>query len=110
MSKNLSKQEFVVLMLMHGAHADFHFSDSEKQLLKETFGADPIYTAEELYAKFNDWEMDLLFIKYYERYLNTKVKQEAFFSTLKNLFHSDGVYCRFEQFFDSYFKRIVAFT
>lgn len=93
-------------MLIHASNADDDFSDNEKEFLKSKFDPALFTEVSDIYEQKSDYEIDLFFIKHNKKFLNSKSRKDTFFMILDELYAIDGKFCRFEQFFDQYFKKL----
>lgn len=103
---HLDKEQFNILLLIYASHADYQFTDDEKNFILNKFDKIEFEIMYKLFLSLDDFTCLRTIIKYKEKYYPTEESQTEMFDLLKELFSIDGDFSRMEKVFISFFSRI----
>ena len=102
----LNREEFITLLLIYAAHADYSFSEIEKEFILSVSNEDTYSAMFDLFNNRSDFEILKILVSNRTKYFNSQEEREKILSVLRNQFKNDGDRHNIEEQFIHFFDRM----
>lgn len=91
-----SYDHFLSFFLVYASHADYEYTDNEKNHILNHVSQDVLSETEAAYLSLGDFEQLDLILQLKKKYLSTEEEKNKLLTILKAHFESDGDYSKLE--------------
>ena len=95
-TENLSKDEFLILLMLYAANADAYFLPEEESFIKERAGEESWNKVHQLFSKLSDKETLDIIMAHKGVYCRNEEEKVAALKAVKEVFTSDHRYSQME--------------
>lgn len=99
--------EFLALLLLHAAHADFDYSPEERALILKKVSEEVLLRVEEFHNKYTDGHILRIIMQHYPKYFPTQFSKLLLFQMIKDLFGADGHQSKLESTLLLFLRQIM---
>ncbi len=104
---HLDKNEFVALLLIYAAHADYSFSVTEQQYIR-SISEEKVYgDMMTLFNSQSDFETLKILLKNKKAYFDNPAERQGIIDIIKKQFENDGDKYRIERTFLTFFDKMT---
>jgi hypothetical protein len=102
----ITEYQFLVYLLVYAAHVDNCFSIEEKTLIESHFGVSDTFKMLNIYNDLSISARDSYIVDHIEFFSENLAIKAYMTKLLKELYNVDGEFCRYEQSFDKFVKKL----
>ena len=107
LTSHWTEEHFICFVLLYAAHADFEFSNEEREFICGRVGEPILSETEILFQRLTEYQQLDLIMKLKNRFVIDEENKARILSRVKELFEVDGSYSKLEKTLYSFLSRLI---